>query len=95
MSVVRSKMFVDKLIKKKLEERLWIFINKLDKGDLPYQVKERIVKYSLMLMKFIVGVGVGLFMIYFFNNMIYNRFGFEKTVITILVVMLITYWNKE
>jgi len=88
-------MFVDKLIKKKLEERLWIFINKLDKGDLPYQVKERIVKYSLMLMKFIVGVGVGLFMIYFFNNMIYNRFGFEKTVITILVVMLITYWNKE
>jgi len=82
-------MFFDEFFEKKFRAMLWKALNKVGYAY-TYADKERminkIVKFEMLVLK----IGMFVFMIYFFNTMVYNRLGFDKTIILILTILLLT-----
>jgi len=86
-------MIFDKLVKDKVNAFFWKHIDRYN--DIPYVAKQKIVKIALLLVKVIVNFGVFLFMLWFFTNPILNRFGFEKTIVFLGVILVMKEWFSD
>jgi len=76
-------------ISKKLKRRMLLSMDRYA-SDIPADVRERFVNISLKIFSFITKVGIFMFLLYFFSVMILNRLGFEKTLIVLLTLLLLS-----
>jgi len=88
-------MIFDRWVKDKLENKFWAYLQR--QTDIPHKHKEKIFNITIKVLKtgFIIGnIGIALFMIYFFNKIVLNNFGFERTIISLAVLLVMKEWFK-
>ena len=86
-------MIFDKLLRDRIKAFYWKRIDRFK--DVPYKDKERIINVALGINRFVVNAGVFVFMLWFFNNMVFNRFGFERTIISLVLLLVMREWFKD
>lgn len=84
-------MFSD-FIKKKFKKSIVSMLNKYGRS-LSYEEKENLIRRTLKFYSFVINVGMFIFLMYFFSTMIYDRIGFDKTVIVLLTIIVLS--NKD
>jgi len=89
-------MIFDKLINKKIEKLYTKTTNKIDKDNiLGTERKAKMIKNTMKAQKIILNLIIGGFLIYFFTNILFNKIGFEKTIIIIAFMIMFREWTKD
>lgn len=86
-------MIADEWFDKKINKQVTFIVEKYG-GSLKEIEKINFIERTVKVYKFITNVLLSMFIIYFFSIMIYERIGFEKTVILIMTIYLLIIKNK-
>lgn len=89
-------MIFDKLFKKQIEKLYTKTVNKVDKENvLSTEHKAKLIKNTMKAQKIILNIIIGFTLIYFFTVILFNRIGFEKTIIIIGFMIMFREWTKD
>lgn len=79
-------MIADEWFKKSFEKLLTKGIKKVGYG-VPYLTQQKIIKNTVKFYSFVTSILMALFLIYLFTTSVFNRIGYEKTVILVLTII--------
>jgi len=83
---------ISSFFKGRVEKRASKILNKYG-SSLTYREKEKFLKLFSKFYSFITNVGLFVFLMYFFSTMIYDKIGFEKTIIVLVTIIVLA--NKD